>query len=148
MLLFARARVSEPNSFCMILLEEREAEPGCRPFITFHCVAFFFGGGAARASLQGVAGERRLGFPCSRSEKSSAFQQHEDAHYLAERREQMTEQTRRAALSCSTAAPAKCVDLMAFAGNQHKLPGNLGFRRSETYLVFDESSSAAKVQTH
>lgn len=123
MLLFARARVSELNSFSMILLEEREVALGCGPFITFHCVAFW--GEPARVSLQGVAGERCLGFPCSRSEESSGFKQHEDAHYVAERREQMTEQTRQAALSCSTPAPAKCVDLMGFAGNQCKLPSNV-----------------------
>lgn len=122
MLLFARARVSKLNSFFMILVEEREVELSCRPFITFHCVAFW--GEPGRVSLQGVAGERRFGFPCSRSEPSSAFRQHEDAHYVAERREQMTEQTRQAALSCSTTAPAKRVDLMAFAGNQCKLLSN------------------------
>lgn len=121
MLLFARAHVSELNSFSMILLEEREVELGCGPFITFHCVAFL--GEPACVSLQGVAGERRLGFPCSRSEKSSAFKQR-DAHYLEERREQMTEQTRQAALSCSTTASAKCVDLMVFAGNRCKLLSN------------------------
>lgn len=88
-------------------------------------IVLHFWGEPACVSLQGVAGERRLGFPCSRSEKSSAFKQH-DAHYLEEQREQMTEQTRQAALSCSTTAPAKCVDLMAFAGNRCKLLSNFG----------------------
>lgn len=91
-------------------------------------IVLHFWGEPACVSLQGVACEQRLGFPCSRSEESSAFKQHEDAHYVAERREQMTEQTRQAALSCSTTAPAKCVDLMAFAGNQCKLLSNLEFR--------------------
>lgn len=80
-------------------------------------IVMHFGGEPACVSLLGVAGEGRLGFPRSRSEESLAFRQHEDAHYLAERREPMTEQTRQAVLSCSTTAPAKYVDLMAFTGN-------------------------------
>lgn len=83
-------------------------------------IVLHFLGESACVSLQGVAGAGRLGFPHSRSEESSAFKQHEDAHYLAEQREQMTVQTRQAALSCSTTAPAKCVGLMAFTGNQCK----------------------------
>lgn len=89
-------------------------------------IVLHFGGGTSlRFPAGGRWRERRLGFPCSRSEKSSAFKQH-DAHYLEEQREQMTEQTRQAVLSCSTTAPAKCVDLMAFAGNRRKLLSNFG----------------------
>lgn len=67
-----------------------------------------FGGNQPAFPCRGSPASGVLAFPCSRSEESSAFKQHGDAHYLAARREQMTEQTRPAALSCSSTAPGVC----------------------------------------